>query len=83
MKPRKIDKFTPAPPGMNKVHIEYYMAYPKASPKLSKNVTVRKKKAGPTKKKKKAGPAKPPRLGPAHKAKAASVPRRPLMNDVT
>jgi hypothetical protein len=57
MKPRKIDKFTPAPPGYKKVHIDYYMAYPKvgptkkapaakkkAAPKaLSKNVTVRKK----------------------------------------
>ena len=52
MKPRRIDKFTPAPPGMTKIHIDYYMAYPKkaprkkappkASPSLSKNVTVRK-----------------------------------------
>ena len=58
MKPRKIDKFTPAPPGMTKVHIDYYMAYPKPG----------KKKAAP----KKAGPVKPP-LGTAHKAKAASV----------
>ena len=43
---------------MTKVHIDYYMAYPKPG----------KKKAAP----KKAGPVKPP-LGTAHKAKAASV----------
>ena len=58
MKARKIDKFTPAPPGMTKVHIDYYMAYPKPGKKKarapankkapaakkvpSKNVTVRK-----------------------------------------
>ena len=48
MKPRRIDKFAAAPPGMKKVHIEYYMAYPKVAPTKkapSKNVTVRKKKA--------------------------------------
>ena len=59
MKPRKIDKFTPAPPGMKKVHSEYYMAYPRAFPKKkapsaparkkapsapARNVTVRKRK---------------------------------------
>ena len=44
MKAFKIDKFTPAPQGMRKVHIQgYYMAYPlkaprkKAPPKASKN----------------------------------------------
>ena len=50
MKPRRIDKFAAAPPGMKKVHIEYYMAYPKVAPTKKtapskKNVTVRKKKA--------------------------------------
>ena len=51
MKPRRIDKFAAAPPGMKKVHIEYYMAYPKVAPPTKKaapskkNVTVRKKKA--------------------------------------
>ena len=54
MKPRKIDKSAAAPPGMTKVHIDYYMAYPKAAPKKAakkkapsaraRNVTVRKKK---------------------------------------
>ena len=50
MKPRRIDKFAAAPPGMKKVHIEYYMAYPKVAPTKTKaaptkkNVTVRKKK---------------------------------------
>ena len=53
MKPRKIDKSAAAPPGMTKVHIDYYMAYPKAAPKKAakkkapsaraKNVTVRRK----------------------------------------
>ena len=61
MKPRKIDKFTPAPPGMKKVHVDYYMAYPRPAPgkkkaakkaakkkaPSKKNVTVRKKKADP------------------------------------
>ena len=57
MKPRKIDKSSPAPPGMTKVHIDYYMAYPRPAPgkkkaakkkaPSKKNVTVRKKKAAP------------------------------------
>ena len=52
MKAFKIDRFTPAPQGMRKVHVHgYYMAYPdkkarapakKKAPAPSKNVTVRK-----------------------------------------
>jgi len=48
MKPCKLDKNSPVPPGMKKVHISYYMCYPKAAPaakKAAKNVTVRRKKA--------------------------------------
>ena len=60
MKPFKIDRYTPIPDGMHRVHIHgFYMAYPKKAPrkkappkapKLSKNVTMRKKKAAPSKK---------------------------------
>ena len=54
MKAFKIDRFTPAPQGMRKVHVHgYYMAYPDKKarapakkkapgPAPSKNVTVRK-----------------------------------------
>ena len=68
MKPRKIDKFTPAPPGMKKVHIDYYMAYPRPAPG--------KKKAAPTKVKKPRkprAPAKPrTKRAPAVKRQSAS-----------